>query len=646
MKRKSPLSLLTALPVLLVLAAACASIGSPDGGRYDETPPKMVRSNPANKAVNSDKKRISILFDEYIKLENASEKVVVSPPQKEMPNIRADGKRVKIDLYDSLAPNTTYTIDFADAIVDNNEGNPMGLFTFSFATGDVIDTFEVSGTVLNAADLEPIKGILVGLHTNLADSAFITQPMARVSRTNGSGQFTIKGVAPGKYRVYALKDADGDFTFNQKSEIIAFDTTVIEPSCAPDVRFDTLWRDTLHYDSIKAVPYTHFYPDNLVLKAFLEEGQDQHLLKTERPVPNRFTLYFTAPADTLPQIRGLNFDAAKHLLAEPSLHNDTITYWIPDTTVAYTDTLVFALTYLETDTLRQLTPRTDTLELAPKVTRARQLKDLQRKIDEWEKTQKKKRRRSKEDVPMEENPFLKEYLEFSITPGGSLDPDQNVTIMFNEPLAHIDTAALHFYQRIDTNWVEAPFLFLPVENSTRGYRLYAEWRPKQQYRFEADTLAFTNIFGVSTKPFKQDLRVRSLDDYSALFVKLELADTGAVVQLLNKSDKPVRTVRAVDGRADFFFVKPGEYYLRLFIDRNGNNRWDTGDYLSGTQAEEVFYFPKPLQLRAKWEVEQDWDVRGIPLVRQKAAAITKQKPDQEKQIKNRNAERDREMQRR
>lgn len=646
MRVKNSLSLLAVLPILMLLAAACASIGSPDGGRYDETPPKVVKSTPENQAVNSDKKHISILFDEYIKLEGANEKIVVSPPQKEMPNIRADGKRVRIDLYDTLAPQTTYTIDFSDAIVDNNEGNPLGQYTYSFSTGDHIDTLEVSGTVLNAADLEPIKGILVGLHSDLSDSAFFTKPLDRVARTNGTGHFTIKGIRPGKYRIFALKDADGDFTFSQKSEVIAFDTSVIEPSCRPDVRYDTLWRDTLHFDSIKAVPYTHFYPDNIVLKAFLEDGQDRHLLKTERPVPNRFTLFFTAPSDSLPIIRGLNFDAENAFVTEPSLHNDTITYWIPDTAIAYMDTLTMSLTYLETDSLKQLVARTDTLELAAKTTRARQLKELKDKTEAWEKEQRKRRRRNRNADTTAENPYLKQYLDYTVKPGGSIDPDQNITVSFNEPLASVDTTALHFYQRIDTNWVEAPFLFLPVENAPRSYRLYAEWRPKGMYKFEADPLAFTNVFGISTRPFKQEIRVRSLDDYSSLFVKLELADTGAVVQLLNKADKVVRSVRAIDGKADFFFVKPGEYYLRLFIDRNGNDRWDTGDYRSGRQAEEVFYFPKPMQLRAKWEVEQDWDVRGIPLTRQKASEITKQKPDKEKQIKNRNAERDREMQRR
>ncbi len=626
----------------------CASMGTPDGGPYDETPPRMVSSVPVLNATNWEKKKISILFDEYIKLEGANEKVVVSPPQQEAPNIRADGKRIKIDFFDSLQANTTYTIDFGDAIVDNNEGNPMGLFSYSFATGNHVDTLEVSGHVLNAENLEPIKGIYVGLHTDPSDTAFTTKPLTRVSRTNSLGRFTIKGIAPGRYRLYALQDADGNYTFNQKSEVIAFDTLLIEPTCAPDVRYDTLWRDSIHYDSIVAVPYTHYYPDNVVLRAFLEEGQDRHLLKTERKVPTQFTLYFTAPNDTLPQIRGLNFDAEDAFVVEPSAHFDTITYWIPDTTIAYLDTLSIDLTYMDTDTLGVLQERTEPLDLAARTTRAKQLQDEARAKEEWEKKQRKKRRRNK-DGEAKEVPYPRQqhFVTYTVRPSGNLAPNQNITFEFSEPVEKIDTAGLHFHRKVDTTWVEAPYLFLPVKNKLRQYRLFAEWRPKETYRFEIDSAAFHSVMGSPVQGGHQTFRVRPNDEFSSLFIQLHLKDTGAVVQLLNRGDKVVRSARAnAKGQADFFYLKPDTYYLRLFIDRNGNNRWDTGDFRAGQQPEEVFYFPKPLTLRAKWEVDQEWDVRGIDLTRQKPKEITKQKPDREKKIRSRNAEREREQGRR
>ncbi|MBQ2460291.1 MAG: Ig-like domain-containing protein, partial [Bacteroidaceae bacterium] len=225
MKTRHTIPILATL--LAALLVACASIGNPDGGAYDETPPRVLSASPADRSVMNRRKKVNIYFDEFIKLQNANEKVVVSPPQIEAANVRADGKRIKIDLFDSLQANTTYTIDFSDAIEDNNEGNPMGQYTYSFSTGETIDTMEISGYVLNAADLEPVKGIMVGLYpadSTFHDSIFRTKPFSRVSRTNGSGRFCIKGVKPGKYKAYALTDADGNFIFNQKSEQIAFDT--------------------------------------------------------------------------------------------------------------------------------------------------------------------------------------------------------------------------------------------------------------------------------------------------------------------------------------------------------------------------------------------------------------------------------------
>ena len=423
-KRLTPYPLIALLCILIL--AACASIGSPDGGPRDFTPPKVVKCQPANMSVNNQDKKLTLTFDEFIVLENASEKVVVSPPQKEMPEIRTSGKRIHITLNDSLKKNTTYTVDFSDAIVDNNEGNPMGNFTYAFSTGTEIDTMEVSGTLLEAENLEPIKGMLVGLYADLSDSAFTTQSFTRVSRTNSRGQFTIKGVAPGKYRIYGLQDMDGDFRFSQKAEKIAFDSVIIEPTCAPDTRQDTVWIDSTHIDTIKTIPYTHFYPDNVILRGFTEDYQDLHLLKTERPIPDMFTIYFTSPSDILPTLKGLNFEGTEDMILERSSNNDTLTYWITDTLVSNKDTLTFSLTYLDTDTLGQLTYRTDTLDLIPKVTRTQQVKERQKKIEEWEDQQKKAKRRQKEKYVAKPNPFLREDLTYKMQPTGGIAPTQNI----------------------------------------------------------------------------------------------------------------------------------------------------------------------------------------------------------------------------
>ena len=640
-----PLFIIFYLSLVISLVSACANIGSPDGGPYDETPPRVISSSPINQAVNANQKKISILFDEYIKLENASEKVVVSPPQVEMPNVRADGKRVRITLFDTLRANTTYTVDFADAIVDNNEGNPMGNYTYSFSTGPTIDTMEVSGYVLNAADLEPVKGILVGLYAESADSLFPdsilrTRPFDRVSRTNGSGHFVIKGVARDKsYRAFALKDADGTFTFSQKSEAIAWDSLRFTPSCKPDIRLDTIWADSTHYDSIQPIRYNHFFPDDIILRSFLEDGQDRHLLKTVRERPESFTVYFTAPSDTLPRIQGVNFEGDGGFVVEPSLHGDTITYWIPDTTIAYADTLSMYYSYLETDTLGKLVWHTDTMDIVPKTTRAKQLRELQKLTEEWEKEQKKKRKRNP-NLPPEENPHLTTFLTIDCKPSGTLDPIQFPVLTLSEPGTLNDTA-VHFRMKVDTLWVDTTFTLTPVEGSPRQLQLFADWQLGAQYQLDIDSAAVQGVLGHTNKTLRQEFKIRKEEEYGALFIQVALPDSNVYIQLLNKSDKPVRTERAgADGRADFFYLRPGDYYLRCFVDANGDGQWTTGEYDSQTQPEQLYYFPKPLTVKAQWEVEQKWDCRNIPFYRQKPAAITKQKPDKEKKVRERNRERE------
>lgn len=645
MMRRFTILLLLCVAVMYTFVS-CANIGSPDGGRYDEEPPQVIGARPADKAVNVNSKNVSIRFNEFVQLSNASEKVVVSPPQLEVANIRAQGKQVKITLYDSLQLNTTYTVDFSDAIEDYNEGNPMGFYTYSFSTGPVIDTLEVSGHVLTAENLEPVKGILVGLHrvdTAYSDSTFLTKPFLRVSRTNGSGKFVIKGVAHGQYRIFALQDGDGDFRFSQKSEAIAFDTTIYVPSCKPALRMDTCWRDSVYYDSIRVVPYMHYYPDDIILRSFLEAKQDVHLLKTERPGPDWFRMYFTAPLDTLPIIKGLNFDESC-LVLDANRTQDTLTYWITDTVFTHsTDSLMMEVRALDTDTLGNLAWKTDTFTLVSRTPWAKIKAERQEKIDEWVKEREKKAKKSKEPLPPAKNPHEEQFLSLKITPTGSMAPNKNVLIQATEPITAIDTSMIHLYVHRDSNLYEEPCLILPTPHNSKSYTLYAEWVPGSRYAIVVDSLALTGVMGASCHKERKEIQVNKLEDYGTLVVNLMSTDTCMIVQLLDRSDKPIAWQRVSSaGSVEFYFLRPDNYYLRCFADLNGNNVWDVGEYASCTHPEQVYYFPKPMIVRAGWDLEQDWDIRGIPVLNQKPAELIKQKADKQKTPKERNKERERE----
>lgn len=691
-------------------------MGNPDGGPYDETPPKVVRTTPKFGSANvKNAKKITIEFDELVKIDNAMEKVVISPPQIEQPEIEAIGKRVTVTLLDSLKPNMTYTIDFADAIVDNNEGNPYGDYAFTFSTSEQVDTFQVSGHVLDASNLEPIKGILVGLYKvdslgTLPDSTFRTVPFERISRTDGSGHFVVKGLSQGHYRAFALQDQNQNFIYDQPAERVAFSDRILSPTSRPDIRPDTVWHDSIHYDSIVMTPYTHYYPDDIVLLAFESAKQNRYKLKEERPTPWQFSIYFTAPSDTLPHLTGLNFDATDAFIIDSNKTNDTIHYWLRDSLIYNLDTLEVQLDFYATDTTGMLALTTDTMYLVSKLTKEKIAKQQQEKYDAWvkeckqkakeerraarraekeaaanspeeseepessessessespeyseisddsehpdtsEKAEKpdksakpdKKSRKKKKDEEedIEIPPMPEEFLEYKMGSTQSMAPDQNIDFEFPEPLDSVDISKIHLNIQVDSLFEPTKFLFRQVPGHIKTYRLYAEWEPDTTYQLLIDTAAFRGIYGKRCEAQKRTIKMKSLDAFSTLFVVLQGADPSAIVQLIDGSDKPIKTIKSRDGKADFYFINPGTYYLRLFYDLNGNGTWDTGDYDTTLQPEPLYYYPGALTLKAQWEITQTWNPTTLLLSKQKPAKITKQKPDKAKSIKNRNAERE------
>lgn len=621
--------------VALVLAVvySCASIGHLEGGPIDEDPPRFVEGTPAPGSLNNGKrKRISITFDEYIKLDNPGEKIVISPPQQQQPEVKASSKKVIINLEDTLKANTTYTIDFGDAIQDNNESNPLEGFTYTFSTGDRLDTMVVSGTVLNASNLEPVKGMQVGLHANLEDSAFTKLPFERVGRTDSRGRFAIRGVAPGKYRIYALQDADQNYAFTQPAEAIAFHDSLIVPAWERRTRMDTLWRDTLTIDTVMAVEYTHYLPDDILLRAFKEKVSSQRLARSERLTPKEFSLYFTAPADSFPLLKGLNFDETDAFIIEQTTgRNDTLHYWIKDSLVYQIDTLQMSLTYLYTDSLKQLVPRTDTLRLVSKQ-RPKTEKELKKEQEEKEKER--KRREEKGEPPLVET----EFLTVDVYAPNSMDVYDYITLTFAEPLAGMNDTAIHLRHQVDSLWEDIPFT---IERDTLDHKVYnflpgVDWEYGGSYSFEADSTAFHGLYGLFTDKIKKEFKVKTPEEYGAIFFNVTGADSTAFVELLDEKDVVVRTVPVTDGKADFYFLNPGKYGARLVQDTNGNGEWDTGDFARKIQPEEVFYYWQVLELKENFELTQTWIIKDRPLDEQKPDDLKKQKPDEDKKNRNRN----------
>ena len=620
MNPQRPLSTITvyrlvALFILAISIYSCANMSRPGGGPRDETPPVFIKGVPAPGALNVSKQEIEIEFDEIIQVEKPSEKVIVSPPQKDMPEIRTSGRKVTVTLRDSLLPNTTYTLDFSDAIVDNNEKNPLYSFAYSFSTGSKIDSLQVSGILLNARDLEPITGMLVGLHSNLDDSAFQKLPLERIASSDELGHFTIRNVSPGKYRLFALKDLNRDYRFDNPSEDIAFFDSIVIPTADVKLHVDTIWKDSLTIDTIIEYNHTHFYPNDILLSSFNEGFQSQYLDKNERTDRRRIDLYFTAPADSLPRLKPLNFDQEDWAIIEHSIHNDSIVYWIKDSTIYNMDTLLFAAEYLRTDSLRQLSLYNDTLKFIMRRSKAP------------------KKKEKKKDNDSIEAPEI-QFLQMNPKYGSTLDLYRPQRYSFAEPLQSYDPAKIHLEQKRDTLWIpiaDSLYTFQQDSIAIRDYTLSYKWTPGESYRIVMDSIAFTNIYGLFTNTYEQEFKIKALEEYANLYFTISGVTDSAFVEILDSGDKVVRTAPIIDGGAEFMYMNPGTYYARIFIDSNGNGKYDTGNYAEKRQPEEVSYYPQELELKANWDIEQEWDIYATPVDRQKPDKIKKNKPKERKQ---------------
>lgn len=603
---------------LLLVTAACANIGNPTGGARDENPPVFVSANPAPGAVNVDRTRIQINFDELVNVKDAFSKVVVSPVSRSVPKVSSLGKRVNV-VFDSLQPNTTYTIDFADAIEDNNEANKLQGFAYSFSTGPVLDTLRISGMVLAARDLEPQQAMLVGVTQNLADSAFTRLPFLRVAKTDDRGRFTIRGLAPGSYRVYALNDRDNDYKYANPEEDIAFYDFEISPSAEPASAVDSIFNPlTGSLDSMVNRARTRFLPNDILLRSFNSLKRSQYLTKSERVDSTRLYLKFNTEAHSFPLLEAIGFPGLiEDAVIEKNATNDSLVYWLPPRLVAE-DSLRVKVEYLRTDSAGALSLRSDTLKF----------------FHNRPKPLKKGKSMKKPKISVEDS-IRAITMEMKALTTNAHEIYNPVKIQFAAPLAYIDTNAFHLEVQRDTVWQRVnrqPRIHLADTLSPRIYEIDYDWQYATKYRVIADTLAAVGIYGKPTRPFSHEFTVKKKDDYCSLALTLSGLEPGvpAFVELLNSGDKPIRTEIVHDNRVRFLHLEPGRYYARVIEDYNGNGLFDTGDYDILLQPDLAYYYPKIINIKKNWDREEQWDVFATAIDLQKPIAVKKNKPAADK----------------
>lgn len=639
------------IATIALMTAACASIGSPEGGPRDYTPPQVVRTSPEAGTLNFKGSKVEITFDEIVNLKDQQKKVVISPAPKTQPLIRTVGKKVTIEFRDDLEENTTYVIDFSNAIEDNNEGNQIDGYTFAFSTGDVLDTLAVSGIVLRANDLEPMQHVLVGLHSNLDDTAFTRLPLERVSRTNDLGKFTIRNLKAGKYHVFALNDVDGDYRMARTEDIAFLDTLVI-PEVSEYTSMDTVFTFDRRIDTIMAGSHTMYLPNDLLLCMFNENYRSHYIKNTSRPADNKLHLLFGAPNDTLPQLDVLRpaVHEREWFRVERNQNNDSLIYWITDSALIKADTIIVATTYLRTDSTEQLVEVTDTIRFGyrkpnalvkEEEKKARERDDRAKRLAQLLEKQEKATAQGKElnEGELEEIKELQHTdpddipnLKVELAKSGALDVGDSIIVRFDAPIATIDQGGVRLEAKRDTLWVpikDVPALQPVNDRNPMIYWLPFTVEPDSSYRLTIDSAAVASVYGLHNDLLSKELKVKGLEEYANVYFKVN-ASGCAFVELLSNGEKIERKVPVTGGAFELLNVNPGNYYLRLTIDANGNGKWDTGNYANHLQPEEVYYYPKKLKLRRNWDLDETWNIYQTALDLQKPEEIRRNKPEQAK----------------
>lgn len=602
--------------VMIVMVVSCANRGNgPQGGLRDNRAPKFVMSSPSPSSVHFAGKSIELEFDEYVQLSNPQSLITVSPPQLQKPSYSASGRKVRIEFNDTLQSNITYSIDFADAIRDINEGNSVKNLHYTFSTGEQLDTMEISGLVVSGADLTPQNGITVVLYDGKSDAPMSQIPLY-VSRTDTTGRFTFRGLKNGTYQVCALSDNNFNLILDD-GEPFAFLATPVKTYFETESYSDTLrhyatedpvirremrksvkrnprrayvLRDSMAVDSVVLRSRTHYYPDNLVLLLSIRERKQQYLIKTERKQEHVVTFYMNDTTSVRPQIHLLEKNPGR-IAFRYSNRNDTITCYITDEGLCQKDTLRFSVSYVVKDTAYHLKDQTDTVSA------------YYRHVH-----------RSKGSASPSGNAGQYSLL----LPRKEVSIHEPLRISSSTPMVLLDMSHIHLYCKKDTALVEEPLpILVPVlldsmskEKVALAYECRVDWDSEKTYFLRVDSAATMDILGRSSKSSESEFSIKGADQFSSLMVSVFGGDLSKCrIQLLDaKKGEVIRERLAESDGTLFEYLNPGEYRIRLYVDDNGDGFWTPGDWKSRKQPETVYNFNGTIRLRANWDVEQRWDI--------------------------------------
>jgi uncharacterized protein (DUF2141 family) len=576
----------------------------------DLDPPVVVKSTPAFGSSNFKGKSIEIFFDEYIQIKDANQQLVISPPLSKKPRVISKGKSILIELNNQLADSTTYTLNFANSISDNNENNPLNNYRFMFSTGPYVDSLSVSGQVVNAFTMKPEKDpVTVMLYSNLNDTAPAkTQPMY-IGKTDTKGVYSIHNIKKGKYRLYAVADVNSNLKYDKGAELFSFaDTTIIldpsflknkvaEPEPAVDsARIKKLMqikraeierkkkmgvevKDTSVVDTVKR-PTVMLWGVLSNMKLFKEDPDEVYLKDRKRNEDFKFHLVFNRAPYHKPEFRLLTKTTTKDwYLPDFTVTNDSMVFWLKDSSLIKRDTISLELKYKSIKKGKEVVV-CDTLNL----------RFLHREI--------KHKKDEKIKVPVIKPVF---------TPGDNTSVEQYeyLAIEAEAPISKIETDSIFLYMQKDSLSIPVKFDFKnDTVNPRKVFLHFDKEEDGGQYILDMMPGALTTIYGRMNDTVEHKFNVRPNNYYGNLIVNTGKYKYPLIAQIWEKEKFIAeKKIDPISGKAQFNQLLPSTYIIKLIVDKNSNGKWDTGDFISKQQPEVILFNTSPTQVRTNWDIE-------------------------------------------
>jgi hypothetical protein len=562
--------------ISVIFLVRCANPVSPQGGPKDVSPPEVVKADPPNYSVHFTGNEIQITFDEFIQLKEPLTRVTISPPYLPNTDYHLRGKIVQVRIEDSLRKNTTYSINFGESILDITENNILKDYSYIFSTGPYVDSLSLEGSVADAFTAQPQAGVLALLYVDDNDTIpfdslpLLVPPFYR-ARTDENGLFRFHHIQDKPFLLFAVKDLNGNAYFDQPGEKIAFCDSLVKGSYSRIQKTDTTVSDSLiTKDSLDLpTPGVPFFN----LRLFEESDSVQRIQKAFLAREGQVSILFRFPSENtvFEPIRYLPEDP--WMIPEFSRNRDTVSLWL----VSFPhDSLVLAI--------HAKGMVTDTVELD--LTKSRSKKKVAR--------------------PDEQKPAALQ-LKNNI-PDGKLNLFRfSPVITCSYPLAKWDFSKARIVDGNDTLLVA----LVIVDSVKRRILVDYPWKEDRKYQVILPDSILTSVNGLANDSLVWDFKTRSTRDFGSIQVVLSHAGNPAplIVQLLSGEKDAVIMEKIVPepARVGFEYLLPGKYRIRLISDRNRNGRWDTGNYHIRLQPEEVFYFPKTIEVRANWDIEETWE---------------------------------------